>query len=355
MRKMKRKSGFTLIELLVVIAIIAILIALLLPAVQQAREAARRTQCKNNLKQLGIALHNYHDVHKKFCIGHGGTTGTWDTSNRGNLSGLVTLAPFMDQGRLWEDVTEGRSRKSTAAFPRQGNAPWRAEFSPWSTKVPGLQCPSDLEIQGPLGTNNYRFCLGNYLQFNNDQHASRGWGEAQFDGLFGRFVSYGINDCIDGTSNTIAMGERCKGIGPRPNGNREIVSNQVVLTGLSGLLADQLTDAELCRDTRDPLRRQYFLGTPEAHANPGSRWADGRPYFTGMSTLLPPNSPACQVAAGDWHWGIWTPSSRHTATANFCLADGSVHSISQDVEDEVFRALGTKAGRELISLDDFAN
>ena len=108
MRSVRKKRGFTLIELLVVIAIIAILIALLLPAVQQAREAARRTQCKNNLKQLGIALHNYHDVYNMFPFMRGGTgneagvSANWN--NRDSVSGFVMLLPMMEQGPLWNDI-----------------------------------------------------------------------------------------------------------------------------------------------------------------------------------------------------------------------------------------------------------
>src|SRR5215472_14104584 len=102
----RNKRGFTLIELLVVIAIIAVLVALLLPAVQQAREAARRAQCKNNMKQLGLALHNYHDVATVFPFEAGGTG--WSgpgTGNWGRLSGLVLLTPYLDQQGLWNQIS----------------------------------------------------------------------------------------------------------------------------------------------------------------------------------------------------------------------------------------------------------
>ena len=331
---------------------------------QQAREAARRTQCKNNLKQLGVALHNYHDVYNLFPFMKGGTGGPGsqnnDLNNRNSVSGLVMLLPFMEQGPLWTDIQKGVDRDGnpgTGYFRPGGPNPWRSNFDPWRAQLPGLLCPSDLKIigGGNIGRNNYRFCVGSFSRDNHDQHAVRGWGGRQINGLFGMYTNYGIDDCIDGTSQTIAMGERCKGIGAQLRGNREVLSGIALVTGLSGFLADIDTDADMCRAVRNPQNRQFFAPSVQeiTHTNPGSRWPDGRPFFAGISTVLAPNSPACKDAQGDWQWGIWTPSSRHTGVSQFCFADGSVTSVTSEVDEDVFRALGTKAGREVIDNDEF--
>lgn len=357
-----RKRGFTLIELLVVIAIIAILIALLLPAVQQAREAARRTSCKNNLKQLGVALHNYHDVYNMFPFMEGGTSGPGGgmLNNNASISGLVMLLPMMEQGPLWTDIQKGLDRDGnpgSAAFRRGGPTPWISSFDPWRTQLPNLLCPSDLKILGGgnMGRNNYRFNIGTYSRNNHSSAAARGWGNNQITGLFGRQTNYGLDDCIDGTTQTIAMGERCKGIGPSLNGNREVLSGYAILTGMGGTLADIQTDVDMCKQTRDITNRQFFAPTVAivTGANPGSRWHDGRPYYAGLSTVLPPNAPACTTQNVEWHWGLWTASSRHTAVAQFVFADGSCTALNNEIDEDVYQALGTKSGREVIDNDEF--
>jgi len=364
--QIRTRRAFTLIELLVVIAIIAILIALLLPAVQQAREAARRTQCKNNLKQLGVALHNYHDVYNMFCFMRGGTDGPDaegnNLNNRNCISGFVMLLPFMEQGPLWTDIQKGRDRDATGTVPAGGwrpggPNPWNSEFDPWRAQLPNLQCPSDVKLLGGgnIGRNNYRFCVGTWSRQSHDQHAIHGWDGEQITGLFGMYTNYGINDCIDGTSQTIAMGERCKGVGSGKDGNREVLSGLAYVSGMSGRVPDIVTDMAMCAATRDPVNRRMLIGPLNTHnSNMGSRWVDGRPHFVGINTVMPPNSPAC-TNSPDWDgdWGLYTASSRHTAVSQFVFADGSCHALSDQIEETVYHALGTKTGRETIDNDEF--
>ncbi|MHB8897520.1 MAG: DUF1559 family PulG-like putative transporter, partial [Thermoguttaceae bacterium] len=151
------RRGFTLVELLVVIAIIGILIALLLPAVQAAREAARRSQCTNNLKQLMLSAHNYHDTHKAFPAGWGGTNtdNEW-TSNRYQMGAFAVLSPFFEQGALYDQIsspTAGKNHQTGAVsatiFPPFGPCPWvegdrgnGSGYPPWHTDIATLRCPS---------------------------------------------------------------------------------------------------------------------------------------------------------------------------------------------------------------------
>src|SRR5689334_1387321 len=165
-----RKRGFTLIELLVVIAIIGVLVSLLLPAVQQAREAARRTQCKNNLKQLGLALHNYHDVFNNFVYRKGGTQGAGNTlRNDGNyvrLSGMVPLLPYIEQTAVINMIQAGDPNNTTGwgAVPAGGAAPWSG-WPVWTRlgQIPSFLCPSDPGVPTARGNNNYAFNAGDYI------------------------------------------------------------------------------------------------------------------------------------------------------------------------------------------------
>jgi prepilin-type N-terminal cleavage/methylation domain-containing protein/prepilin-type processing-associated H-X9-DG protein len=215
----RRRFGFTLIELLVVIAIIAILIALLLPAVQQAREAARRTQCKNHLKQLALAMHNYHDTLKVFPPGEmclpstatPGPAGTITPGVRGAYRGFGTSAeaqwpwavfifPYIDQTPLYNVLGPGTTLRicpnlgATTPTPPTGSANWdQFILSP----IPVFMCPSD-----PSGNRNTK------------THTSNNGGYASLNYLISKNMgflntSYGIRDVVDGTSNTFLFGERC--------------------------------------------------------------------------------------------------------------------------------------------------
>ncbi len=202
------RRGFTLVELLVVIAIIGILIALLLPAVQAAREAARRSQCTNNLKQIGLALHNYHDTYKTFCPG-------WMIdSNNGVLSGYgwaVFLMPFMEQQPLHDELNT-----------KQFNLWWTAHNTDPSlgpvqdllqTQLQGMRCPSDNIDDLNKAVDGYKTAAANYVACSGF-YARSGAASADNNGLLYGLSSKRFRDVLDGTSNTFAAGEKAK-----PNGS----------------------------------------------------------------------------------------------------------------------------------------
>lgn len=236
--KAKRRQGFTLIELLVVIAIIAILIALLLPAVQQAREAARRTQCKNNLKQIGIALHNYHDTHKQFPPGvinsgdSGATGANRPYSCALNHTGWTMLLPMLDQAPLYNqwDPNEPSSMAAENGIPLCGTGDYQKNQNILGkVMLPALLCPSD-NAADPLiyshgqshynrpspgvGISNYVFCSGlhgggytQWSRYGRSTTTTLDGRTIRYRGAFGGNKSAGIRDMRDGSSNVLMVAE----------------------------------------------------------------------------------------------------------------------------------------------------
>jgi prepilin-type N-terminal cleavage/methylation domain-containing protein len=336
------RRGFTLIELLVVIAIIAILVALLLPAVQQAREAARRSQCRNNLKQFGLALHNYHDVHNCLPPGSGGTCCATNT-NQGHLSGAVMLLPYLDQVTLWESIVSA---------PQQGGHPGKVAFPHPSGELSVMLCPSSpvasrstssTDDWGPQKS--YLFSLGDETRDYFDIFASPP-GPRLLRGAFTYMHTYRTRDFTDGTSNTIAMAERELGVS-----TNSVRGNMVwPVTGID-------TNPSICLGTASngvytipglPIRRMGFS------------WAGGWSNLNWVTTILPPNSPSCGQLSPEW-FGLMSASSLHEGGAHALLADGSVRFVSQYIDSGdltqapvtsgespygVWGALGSKDGNE---------
>jgi len=325
---MLRQSGltrraFTLIELLVVIAIIAVLVALLLPAVQQAREAARRSQCKNSLKQLGIAMHSYEEANGVVPMGSGANGGP----NGGRRqSGFVGMLPYLDQGPLFDLIAAGGTAASvngTTAFNSFDFVPWENNHIAVVTQIPMLLCPSDPQTQqeNPRMKSNYMLSRGDGAWDTNP-----GWSGNGGRGLRGMFVGgQGVSgvrrlaDVTDGLSNTVAMGERIKA---QAGGNS-------IQTGAISTVVAQATyrvDASSCLGLVDG--NGVYIGGIGLWS--GTRWMDGTMCFTGMTTIVGPNKPSC-TQPGDDHDGIMDPSSQHAGGAHVLMGDGAIRFINNAI------------------------
>ena len=297
--RVQSNRGFTLVELLVVIAIIGVLIALLLPAVQQAREAARRMQCSNNLKQLGLALHNYHDTFNYFPSRNAGT------ANQGRrISGMMSLLPYIEQQALYNRLIK----------PGSWN-PWNGVFQGYA--LPAVLCPSDSGgSTSPHGTTlgiyNYVFCGGDSL------NGTVGSPSRPSRGVFGSMQWSNFRDITDGTSNTIAMSELV-----RPNS----LNHRGMLAG-----STSITTPTACKATYNYSTRKYYSSGWTGDTSRGFRFADGAEYFAGFNTIMPPNSPSCfnngggHTASGMYSAGSWHPGGV------LCLnADGSTHFVAETI------------------------
>jgi len=299
-RKPKR-NGFTLIELLVVIAIIAVLVGLLLPAVQKVREAANRMQCANNLKQIGLGLQSFHSTLNRFPSGY--TDRQRVVSNPTDLgygTGWATLLlPYMEQENLYKQINHS------------GPILDPVNQAPIQTVIKSYLCPSDNHsnpfipagITQPIGPANYVAVFGTGEV---SEDPGRG------DGVFYRNSMTRMTDILDGTSNTICVGERS--------------SNLLKCTWV-GVIPGAQSISPLHPDEAEPAHPLIMGHT--------GVWDPNDPPHT-------PNSPLAHV---DDFW------SRHSSGVNFLLCDGSVRIINNTIRPESWAALGTKAAGDIANLD----
>ena len=326
----RRRVGFTLVELLVVIAIIGVLVALLLPAVQSAREAARRSQCSNHLKQLGLALQNYHDVYRVFPPRRGGSNFNDIASdpprvraNYDRLSAFIALLPFYEQKSLADQIAAGGLMSGTQ-YPPGGPAAWHsgANYKPWGTQVPMLLCPSNYVRKGVgnFGKNNYAFSVGDLITTHNSM-------TAVIRGIFGGSARpVGLQNITDGSSNTIAMSER---LWVQEYGIRNATGDDIRMTTLVAVSSVN-TNPGSCYARVSGNR---VLGVQVKYRF-GSLWSDGQAERVGFTTVIPPNGPSCVNDANvnaDANGGVLTPSSNHPGGVNAVFADASVHFINSNI------------------------
>ena len=323
-----RRSGFTLVELLVVIAIIGVLVGLLLPAVQQAREAARRMSCSNNMKQLGLALHNYHSAYNRLPYRSGGTNAPWsiDGSNQWRASGFVSLLPMLEQTALYEQISSPQVFNGIQYNPFGDNTRDTSTYELWASDIPTLLCPSSPQrkLIGSVsfGLNHYGFSGGDSALFITNSAPST-WQNAQrrVRGPFGRRTDHRFRDVYDGLSNTIFMGEITTSTGDRTH-----------LGATARNQGNQVLDSpNTCLLTLDGATRQFLPSVTVVSVSRGQRWAGGAAPYTCVNTILPPNAPSC--ASGGWNApGHYTVQSRHPGGAHVLLGDGSVQFVSESID-----------------------
>lgn len=337
------RRGFTLIELLVVIAIIAILIALLLPAVQQAREAARRTQCKNNLRQITLAVHNYESTVGLFppsvCLERG-ALGTGVVS-AGSWSALARVLPYIDQGNLFNLIDLSLSYHDTRNALPNGNL--------IRTQRVGLfLCPSEtndtarLEPDGRLRfyPANYGFNMGVWFMF--DTATGQGGDGAMFPNSSLKPASF-----TDGMSNTLCLSE-VKAFTPYC---REAENAPATPPSSAAEVAALMPSGRLS------------IGPDLQEMRGHTEWVDGRHYHTGFTTTLTPNSRvmfanSAGLVDGDYDGRVAGDPSRvlaavtarsfHVGIVHASLMDGAVRSFSDNIDLNVWRALSTRKGGEVV-------
>ncbi|WP_337176990.1 DUF1559 domain-containing protein [Paludisphaera sp.] len=343
------RRGFTLIELLVVIAIIAVLIALLLPAVQAAREAARRAQCVNNLKQMGLALHNYHQAIGAFPMGatdapvhapgdSASTGGGWSSWSAQSL-----MLPYMEQSAIYNSINF-----SWAAI-QGGSLSYNINSTAYETKINSLLCPSD----GNAGKTNicsYAGSMGTTTIIYGNQST----------GLFTYHRSYDIAEVTDGTSNTIAFAEQLVGEqtgAPMKRGNSTGNGG-----GGGGQAGGQLDVTGMMTQIRnDMLQCDTWFRDPAARVGGrGNHWGAGILGATMLNTAIPPNSAgsawgACRMdcCPNAQHDHYTNSTSNHSGGVNVAMGDGSVRFVKDSVSWQTWWALGTRAGGEVISSDSY--
>jgi prepilin-type N-terminal cleavage/methylation domain-containing protein len=332
-----KRNGFTLVELLVVIAIIGVLVGLLLPAVQSAREAARRMQCSNNLKQIALACHNYESAFKKFPPSAIVDLNVSTTANNEAWGVHGRILNYLEQANLRDlvDLSVG----------------WDSQPAIDGVKVPVFSCPSDpgsdqvrtfSDGRPSLYPTTYGFNFGTWFVY--DPTTRKGG-----DGMFFPDSFLGFRDCLDGTSHTLLVGE-VKAWTPYTRNGGPVTT------------AIPSTQAEA----------EAIVASGAQFKNTGhTEWPDGRVHHTGFTTTLTPNTKVHYTTGGQtyeemdfnsWQEGkngsagqptyaMITSRSYHTGLVQVALLDGSVRSVSDSVDLTIWRNVGTRGGHEVVNQD----
>jgi len=379
-RLRRRRDAFTLIELLVVIAIIAVLIALLLPAVQQAREAARRTQCRNNLKQIGLALHNYASTHSKFPPGrqlpdmvtaatgvpltsYTSYTAANTTANASNRSVHVMILPFLDQGNIY-NLINFNGRWAQQMTTGGGITPINPNYQAFNNAAGLFLCPSDRLYANTATENNYVYNFGGSTPYEGAERsgaqtntsatfnsASQGLLSCMGNGAFTIGRSLESADFLDGMSNTVMFAERTRGSGG--NSATDLPKPEDVITDPNRNATTMADPDAMYNDCLNaPPLVSSFNFTSFGRWAPGSDFSNGWPWaaYSGSmyNHMAQPNwrGSDCGVLSAisdtPGEAAIISARSRHVGGVHCLMADGSVRFASDNIDLNVWRAVGTR-------------
>ena len=367
------RQGFTLIELLVVIAIIAVLIALLLPAVQSAREAARRAQCTNNLKQIALALHNYHTAIGTFPTGSipGPSYGITPTYGWATWGPLALMLPYLEQGPLYNSCN--------FSWGLQGGIGYHVNLTQQLVKINSFLCPSDgLVGQGSGSSNSYLGSIGVTTDwYCGGNPVCSATSTAPSTGIFARTQTYGVQSCLPTAHQTRSPTPRCcapttprhpafPSAGPSAHpiarGGRDAIQQ----FGGSGAMYTQLNattnvtalmaDISLCNADYTAGKNLGSTGTY------GRLWAFGDLGAGTINTLITPSNPQvlwadCRLDAHvnnfEFDSGYHQAASNHPGGVNTAFADGSVRFVKSSIAQRTWWALGTRSSGEIVSSDSY--
>jgi prepilin-type processing-associated H-X9-DG protein len=325
-----------------VIAIIGVLIALLLPAVQAAREAARRMQCSNHMKQFLLAAHNHHDAKLVFPSGVAKIGNYWDGSGGWRFNVHAQLLPYMELNQMYEQ------------FVTENSPPWRVP--PAGTIINTFICPSDnysrmvgrfIHATNSSARTNLQICLGDSVRMQNNVRGLFTWSgsdavnttERDNGMLAARLIKpKGIESIGDGTSNTIfvsegatvrSLGDRTVKGGVYNNASLQIASTVDPETGHP---ANCRANVTWCMNNAFDTSNRSLLKNGTNNIFRGGRQFDRMQTYNSFNTIMPPNGPACAPGDVEDRWGVYPPQSWHSGGVNCGFADGSVHFINDNID-----------------------
>ncbi len=340
----RRRSAFTLIELLVVIAIIGVLVGMLLPAVQSAREAARRMSCSNNMKQLALAVHNYESVFRVIPAMTGSSS----------YSPQARVLPYIEQAGLGERIDFEK--------PLLTGPAWMARFNPElrdaiETVVPTFLCPSDIGdpkfpttfadgIAGTTGGLSYMFSYGSGTDMNYDDRY-------RTDGMIWTHSWAGFRDCLDGTSNTVLMAETVLGdqtsglTEPSPSGPHRRIANWGGTSGNADAPGFRFGGALI---ENPNLETVFPANITSYRGNRGESWIRGVPSATVINGYSTPNHRTPDI--GMHGRGFYASRSYHTGGSMHAMLDGSVHFMTDSIDRDLYHALFSRDGHEVAQVPE---